>query len=614
MTPTPGALSLAASVARDARRAWRPLLVFEVLFKLLEAWLLLPAVAAVLSRVLGRAGYVAVTNTDVLAFFLSPLGLVYAAVFGLVAVTLLWIEQAALMAIAADPLSAGRMPGGRALLAGAGTLVRVLGMGAVQLVLVGLAAIPFAAVAGLTYWLLLSRHDINFYLETRPPSFWIAGAIGGVIGLAAGAVGLWLFVRWAFALPVLLFEGRSPLAALRTSRDRVSGAGWRIGAILLSWQLGALILGLGLQAGLRQAASVVLKDAGQRPIASIAGLLMVQAGLVAVASFVGLVGHALLTRRLYLDRSQKLGVTVPDARAEVAARPSPDSPWVGRLVFLSVGIALLTPLIVWADLPRQLKGRPPVKVTAHRGHSLAAPENTLSAVRKAIDSGADYAEIDVQQTSDGVVVLLHDGDLKRVAGVGRSVTATSFDEARKLDVGAWFAPEFAGERIPTLVEVINLARGRIRLNIELKVSGPDRELAREVARLVHEQDFESECLITSFNYDALRELKEKNDRLRVGLIVAKSLGNVTLLKLDALSVLSQWLTDPSLRAAHGAGMEVHVWTVNDPAQMTGLIKRGVDNIITDDPDTLIRVRDDWANLSGAERLVLAAKLLLGLNP
>jgi glycerophosphoryl diester phosphodiesterase len=86
------------------------------------------------------------------------------------------------------------------------------------------------------------------------------------------------------------------------------------------------------------------------------------------------------------------------------------------------------------------------------------------------------------------------------------------------------------------------------------------------------------------------------------------------LELDALSVRADWLADDVLRAAHRLGQEVHVWTVNDAPQMARLIKRGVDNIITDDPDLLIRVRDEWASLTGTERLILASRLLFGLDP
>src|SRR5262249_5952607 len=144
--------------------------------------------------------------------------------------------------------------------------------------------------------------------------------------------------------------------------------------------------------------------------------------------------------------------------------------------------------------------------------------------------------------------------------------------------------------------------------------GPDRRLAREVAYLVREQDFESDCLVTSFNYDVLQEMKRDNPQVRTGLIVAHALGDVSRLEVEALSVRADWLSDQALREPHRLGKEVHVWTVNDARRMARLMKQGVDNIITDDPDLLIRVRGEWANLTGAERLLLASRLLLGLDP
>jgi glycerophosphoryl diester phosphodiesterase len=255
-----------------------------------------------------------------------------------------------------------------------------------------------------------------------------------------------------------------------------------------------------------------------------------------------------------------------------------------------------------------------VQVTAHRGHARAAPENTLSAIRKAIESGADYVEVDVHQTADGVVVLLHDRDLKRVSGVAQRLDQLTYAGVRKLDVGSWFDPAFAGERVPTLEEAIRLCRGRIKMNIELKFFGPDQGLAREVARIVHEQGFERDCLITTLNYESLMELQTQNPHLRTGLIVAYALGDVSRVEVDVLSVRADWLSDRLLQKAHRLGQQVHVWTVNDPRQMVLFIKRGVDNLITSDPDEAIRVRNEWGRLSVPERLLLASRLLLGLSP
>jgi glycerophosphoryl diester phosphodiesterase len=361
-------------------------------------------------------------------------------------------------------------------------------------------------------------------------------------------------------------------------------------------------------------ATAILAYAGERPIVLIVVLLVVHGALLASFPFVVVVGLGLTVRRLYLLQSEQLGIIRRDDREATQGTEKPVAPWNWRLAILSLPIFLIAPLVLWLDLSRYVTARPLVRVTAHRGHARAAPENTLSAVRKAIESGADYAEIDVQQTVDGVVVLLHDSDLQRVARVPRRIAEIPYAELRTLDVGRWFDAAFAGERVPTLAEVINLSRGRIKLNIELKFYGPDRGLAEKVARLVHEQDFESQCLVTSLDHDALVKVKRHEPRLATGLIVAYALGDVSRLDLAVLSVRAEALSDDMLRAAHRRGMEVHVWTVNDARQMGRLIKRGVDNILTSDPDLAIRVRDEWAELTGAERLLLASRLLLGLEP
>ena len=238
----------------------------------------------------------------------------------------------------------------------------------------------------------------------------------------------------------------------------------------------------------------------------------------------------------------------------------------------------------------------------------------MSAVREAIKSNADYAEVDVLLTADGVPVLLHDSDLKRVARDERKISDISIDEVQKLDVGSWFGSEFVGERVPTLEEVMKLSKGQIKLNIELKVYGPDSLLIPEVARLIRDLEFESECIVTTFDYDSLLEAKQLNPRLKTGLIVAHALGDVSKLDVDLFSVRANWLSDHVLRHAQRRGKEVHVWTVNNPAEMLSFMKRGVDNIITDDPDLLISVRNRWVNLSASERILLATRLLLGLNP
>ena len=139
-------------------------------------------------------------------------------------------------------------------------------------------------------------------------------------------------------------------------------------------------------------------------------------------------------------------------------------------------------------------------VTFHRGDCTVAPENTLPAFRSAILKGGDRIELDVQMTSDGVVVVTHDSNLKRCTGKNAKVYDLTYAEVAQLDAGRWFSSRFADTRIPTLEQVLQLCRGRIGLNVEIKPSAATPALEAETVRLLREYGFDSSnCVITSYN-------------------------------------------------------------------------------------------------------------------
>ncbi|WP_425613701.1 glycerophosphodiester phosphodiesterase family protein [Anatilimnocola sp. NA78] len=596
----------------DFTRAWRALVVYELLFKLVDAWLLAPAVALLLRTVLMQAGRATVTNHEIFDFLFTPLGILYAALFGTVAVASRLIEQAGVMLVASLATNNERPQIASSLRRLLFKPLNIFKLGAVKVILLTVTFAPFVAIAVFFYGLLLSQHDIYFYWTDRPPIFWVAVSIGLVILLCAGTVGLWLYVRWAFALPIALFEQQLAHRALRTSRDRMRGIAWRVACFVVGWQGVVLLLATLVGLAYRQFAVLVIGSATERSSWLLLLLLIVQALLLAAVSFVAAVGQGLLTRRLYLTRAEQLGIDVGHQSEENTASDGPRSIIVTRFVYVSLAAVLLSPVLIWIGLTQTGYAKPAVQITAHRGHARAAPENTLAAIRKAIESGADYAEIDVQLTADHQVILLHDRDLKRVAGDSRRLADLNFSELRQLDVGSWFDASFAAERVPTLAEVIELAKGRIKLNIELKYYGPDEGLARRVAEVVAAHRFTQDALVTSFNYEALLENKRRNPEQRVGLIIAHSLGDVNRLEVDVFSVRADHLSDSMLRSAHRLQREVHVWTVNDRAAMTQWIQRGVDNLITSDPDLAIAVRREWSEMSGAEQLLQSSRLLLGI--
>ena len=224
------------------------------------------------------------------------------------------------------------------------------------------------------------------------------------------------------------------------------------------------------------------------------------------------------------------------------------------------------------------------QVAAHRGASSEAPENTLAAVGQAIAKRADYAEIDVQETKDGVVILLHDSNLKRTTGVDAEVSDWDYKKIRQLDAGSWFSEEYKGEMIPTLAEILETAKGKIKLNIEIKLNGTERNLVHSVVRLIEVYDMTEDCVITSFQASALKEVKKLNPDIRTGYILKVAYGDFSGLDFaDALSVNYSFATSILVNDAHDAGKEVYVWTVNSREKIINMISNGVDMVITDHP-------------------------------
>lgn len=244
------------------------------------------------------------------------------------------------------------------------------------------------------------------------------------------------------------------------------------------------------------------------------------------------------------------------------------------------------------------RGRLPVLVTGHRGFSGAAPENTLAAFRAAIAAGCDIIELDVHLSRDREVVVIHDDTLERTTSGRGNVADQTFAELKRLDAGAWFAPRFAGERIPSLAEVLALSRNRVLVNIELKkgkylLPYTMGELADLALREVEKAGMEGQVLFSSFAPAAVDRIRERNPALPVALIRDKPWGSPEEAGggkiYPALNCKAVVLNEENIRRARGEGIRIHVWTVDAPEEMARFVALGVDGIITNHPDRLIRL-------------------------
>lgn len=233
-----------------------------------------------------------------------------------------------------------------------------------------------------------------------------------------------------------------------------------------------------------------------------------------------------------------------------------------------------------------------MKIQAHRGASGSAPENTMAAIRLAASSGVWGCEVDVQQTADGVPVLLHDKSLRRTTGKAKKIWKTTYAQLRGYDAGSWFSPDYAYEAVPALEEVIRFARGKMMLNLELKTTGHTGSLIENVARLIRQEKAEEFCLCTSFDYDAVNQIRALVPGLRTGGIFWRSPPEEYWESPhEIMSVNYEKLKEKTILAAKKAGKEIHVWTVNNLADAVKLKAKTIDSIITNYPQKLIELQD-----------------------
>lgn len=265
----------------------------------------------------------------------------------------------------------------------------------------------------------------------------------------------------------------------------------------------------------------------------------------------------------------------------------------------SVGTVLLAaiPAILWRCTATEKEALPVTRkplVCAHRGASGYAPENTLAAMKLAMEMGANMAELDVQQTADDHLVVIHDDRLERTTTGRGFVWQKTLPELRGLDAGGWFDMHFRGEPLPTLDQVIALVRGKMKLNIEVKLHGHERDIARLVIEAIRRHKFEKECIVTSFGHRVADEIKARAPDLVVGYIFAKDQFSDSLFDgpVDVLSAHYSLVDEAFVHRARAAGKQVHVWTVNRESDMRRMINLGVDAIITNYPDKLRQIVDE----------------------
>lgn len=605
-----------AKAIQDFRRALPDLLFFDVLFRIIALVALTPLVTWLFDRFVASSGNSAIGNFDIALFLLTPTGIAVTLLLIVLACTISFARFAGLLYIGAAAGQDRRVTYAETLrFIFTKRLLKVLQVSFLLLLILVLVALPFIIGALVTADLLLTEHDINYYLDAQPPEYVKAIVIGGLLAFSAVVLAALVSVPLLFVLPHAVYTDASLWQALRESRRLAGSLGFlRISGMILAW--------IAAWFGVSFLVNNVIQEIGEffihltgdavEPLLVVLGALVTTSVVVNfLVSFMAVSLGCLIVVQLYCQACLNMGREIPSVATESPAlhqKPQWSLPNKAPLVAALVALGFTVFIARHMMEGYQLDDR--VDISAHRGASLEAPENTISAIEQAIAAGADFVEFDVQRTSDGVIVVNHDADLMRVGKSPLVVSQSTLEELQAVDIGSYFSPDFADERVATLEDVIDLTQDKIKLIVELKSYKDDStRLVAEVIDILRAHRLEDGAVIMSLKYDEVVEVERIAPEFISGFVASASLGNIAKLEADFLAVSKKQATEAFVMDVHASDKEIFVWTVDEPKTMATMIDRGVDNIITNDPATAVVVLNEREDLSNVERILLHFKSL-----
>lgn len=568
---------------------WKPLILFEILWKLVTLLVIAPACAGLIQLAIHLAKLKYLTTSNLLQFLRSPWTILLLAVLLLLAALYTLFEIAAVCTcFRQSRFQKVRTTLGRMVRSGLQSVLHFFRGGEPFLVLHLLVLIPlmqFSATSGI--FTAMGIPDFLAYYMTKK-EFLLPIYVATIILCCL------LSVRWVFSSVLFTQNQCSYRSARATSVQLVRGRFWQTFFSVLVWNccyFAALLVFLCM---ITVVVLMVIRATGSDDLIMSQAMrilkLLIQIVLWSFSFFATPICMAHLTALLEKRCVQMPEVVLPEpVPLSRSAKPFRRSTAVLTACCFTVAALGLNLSYVYSVFTGKANFRLALfqnpTVMAHRGLSADAPENTLYAFSDAISAGADFIELDVQQTRDGVLVVMHDSNLKRTTGVNKDIWDVDYADIQDLDAGSWFDPAYANARIPTLEETLQFVDKRAKLNIEIKPTkhGSDT-LEQDVAELITRYQYTDACYVTSFSYGSLKKVKEANPEIRTGYLMSVAYGQFYSLKYaDAFSLNKVFVTSQVVNAAHQQGKQIFAWTVNGMSEVRSLCNLHVDSIITDDP-------------------------------
>jgi len=560
-------------------------LIFEMVYKTLTITIFVPFISYIFHQAVRLSGLAGATNYELLKFALNPYGILCFLIIIPLATVIIFIEVTVLILLS--------------YYAHQGERIKLI-----PAFLQSLTYLPFLFRYGFFGWvlyLLFMTPLLNVgFSSTLLPSLQIPNFITGellktnsgmlVLGSFFVVIALFYF-RWLLSLHMIVIEGKQGfMESARKSARMMRKSYWKmfvtlVYSVLLYFVLFILLLVVFIV--IVMIISIVAEETGLenstlfgKVLSSITVFTLFLASYFASPLFMHLLTG------FYIDRAEPMDAAIRHADWDPVRHFYPKGHhsklqrFRGRLAILCVMAITGTLLLDYSVQVTEQRRSHPFTIMAHRGYTMSGVENSLEALQGAIDAKADYAEIDVQLTKDGQVAVIHDTNLKRLTGRDVAVYDLTMDELRKLELRQ---DDLKG-RIHTLEEFMMYAKGKIKLNIEIKLHGREQgNIVDKVVALIRKHQFIEQCVVQSLDHHVVVQVQEVEPKVKTGYIVFASTGAMSWIHADFIVLEEFMVTQRAIASARLLNKTLYVWTVNNTLDIEKYYYMGVDGVITDIP-------------------------------
>jgi glycerophosphoryl diester phosphodiesterase len=574
----------------DFTYSYKKYLSFEIIYTMLASFLFVPFLTYIFNRLLSVMGVGSLLNAEVYRLGMSFPVMLSFLLITFVSVAILFVEFGVLITISQKRYFKKSILITEAFMTTLKKLPNLLGFGVFQLIFVLVLIMPFIDSTTLPPIL-----DVNITIFLT--SIFYESAISTTIYIVIMFLIGYTVLRWMFTLHFIFIKNTSIWQAMKKS--------WKI---TRSNQF-KLVFYLFL-------ANLTIFSAGflfMRIISYIAVIIdsvtighFISEYILTLSSYAAMIGslflipvNIIILTRLFYQLEIAQDKTVKD-QLSIQSNPRLNSVELAAERFfkkrkkavISLAVILVSGIffINYSVSEAIVYLKWDVAVASHRGDAINAPENSMSSIRSAIDKGVDAIELDIMMTKDGVIVLNHDDDLQRTAGVPSSIKDMTYEEVAEIDIGILYDESFTGERIPTLEQVLEeVSENDTFLILDLKSYDRKEEFTDEIIRLIEKYKAVDQVYVQSFNYDLLQEIRAKNEDIRIGQVLFLSMGNLENLDIDFYTIRENMLTERFIENAHSLNREVWVWTVNIERNVHEVLNYNIDGIITSYPESVQQI-------------------------